>query len=192
MTHAHCAQAQNKPVCILVVGDSLSAEFGLAPGTGWVEQLKLALARELPTAVVNNASIPGNTTSHGVIRLKRLLQQQTPTHVIIELGAVDALGGLPLDLIKKNLAEMIALVQSTQAEVFLIGMQVPSKHSQAYSEQFKNIFSELATDTHTAVVTFEGFAEQRQYFQADGIHPNESAQTQILKNVRQILNRLLP
>jgi acyl-CoA thioesterase-1 len=103
MTQSHCVQEQIKPVRILVVGDSLSTEYGLAPRTGWVEQLKLALDRELPTAVVKNASNAGNTTSHGVSRLNSLLLQQTPTHVIIALGAVDALRGLPLDLTKKIL-----------------------------------------------------------------------------------------
>ena len=192
MTQSQCVQEPIKPVRILVVGDSLSTEFGLAPGTGWVEQLKLALDQELPTAVLKNASIAGNTTSHGVSRLPSLLLQETPTHVIIGLGGFDASRGLPLDLIEKNLTEMIALVQSTQAEVVLIGMQTLSNHDPTYSEQFKNVFSEIATSTHAALVTFEGFAEQRQYFQADGVHPNETAQPQILKNVRQALDRLLP
>ncbi len=192
MTQSKCDQEQNKPIRILVVGDSLSTEHGLAPGTGWVERLKLALDRDLPTAVVKNASIAGNTTSHGVSRLQSLLLQETPTHVIIELGGFDASRGLPLDLIEKNLTEMIAMVQSTQAEVVLIGMQTPSNHDPSYSEQFKNIFSEIATSTHSALVTFEGFTEQRQYFQADGVHPNETAQPEILKNIRQALDRLLP
>lgn len=189
-----CAQTHTQSTRILVVGDSLSAEYGLARHKGWVEQLKLALAKERPTAVVMNASISGDTTSGGVSRLSALLTQHAPTQVMIELGANDALRGLPLEMTQTNLAKMIALAQAANAEVILIGMQIPPNYGRQYAERFKNLFAELAASTSCALVPFlfEGFADQREYFQADGIHPNESAQALMLKNVRVALDRLLP
>jgi acyl-CoA thioesterase-1 len=187
------AAAQRIPPRILVVGDSLSAEYGLARSTGWVEQLKVALSATPPAASVINASISGDTTSGGVARIDAALKQHQPTIVIIELGANDALRGLPLTLTQKNIAEIIVRCQAIGAKVVLVGMQIPPNYGREYAQGFKNLFIDTATQTRAALVPFlfEGFADKRQYFQADGIHPNESAQSLMLATVRQALDPLL-
>jgi acyl-CoA thioesterase-1 len=187
------AQPATQAARILVVGDSLSAEYGLARNTGWVEQLKVALASAPNPATVLNASISGDTTSGGLARIDAALRQHQPTIVILELGANDALRGLPLTLTQKNITELITRCQAIGAKVVLVGMQIPPNYGRGYAEGFKNIFSNAATQTGAALVPFlfEGFADQRQYFQADGIHPNESAQPLILATVRLALDPLL-
>lgn len=182
-----------QPHRILVVGDSLSAEYGLARNTGWVEQLRVALANHLPGTTVANASISGDTTSGGVTRLDAALKQHRPTIVLLELGANDALRGLPLALTQKNLIDMSQRAQAAGAKVVLIGMQIPPNYGREYSQGFKNVFVQTAAQTDAALVPFllEGFADQKQYFQADGIHPNESAQSNMLTTVRKILDPLL-
>ena len=187
------AQPATPAARILVVGDSLSAEYGLARNTGWVEQLKSALARAAKPATVINASISGDTTSGGLARIDAALKQHQPTIVILELGANDALRGLPLTLTQKNITEMIARSRAIGAKVVLVGMQIPPNYGREYAQGFKNMFSNAAAQTGAALVPFlfEGFADQRQYFQADGIHPNESAQHLMLATVRLALDPLL-
>lgn len=187
------AQPTTQAARILVVGDSLSAEYGLARNTGWVEQLKVALSAAPNPATVMNASISGDTTSGGLARIDAALKQHQPTIVILELGANDALRGLPLTLTQKNITELIARCQAIGAKVVLVGMQIPPNYGREYSLGFKNIFSNAANQTGAALVPFllEGFADQRQYFQADGIHPNESAQPLMLATVRLALDPLL-
>ena len=187
------AQPTKQTPRILVVGDSLSAEYGLARNTGWVEQLKVALATAPVPATVMNASISGDTTSGGLARIDAALTQHQPTIVILELGANDALRGLPLTLTQKNITELIARCQAAGAKVVLVGMQIPPNYGREYAQGFKNIFSTVAAQTSAALVPFlfEGFADQRQFFQADGIHPNESAQPLMLATVRLALDPLL-
>ncbi|PHY06370.1 MAG: arylesterase [Alcaligenaceae bacterium] len=186
-------QPLGKPHRILVVGDSLSAEYGLARNTGWVVQLKVALANELAGTTVANASISGDTTSGGVTRLDAALKQHRPTIVLLELGANDALRGLPLTLTQKNLIDMSQRAKAAGAKVVLIGMQIPPNYGRDYAQGFKNVFVQTAAQTDAALVPFllEGFADQKQYFQADGIHPNENAQSKMLATVRKILDPLL-
>lgn len=187
------AQATTQATRILIIGDSLSAEYGLARNTGWVEQLNLALAKAPTPATVINSSISGDTTSGGLARIDAALKQHQPTIVIVELGANDALRGLPLTLTQKNLTEMIVRSQAIGAKTVLVGMQIPPNYGREYADGFKNMFSNIATQTGSALVPFlfEGFADQRQYFQADGIHPNEMAQRLILATVRLALDPLL-
>jgi len=188
------AQPTTSATRILIVGDSLSAEYGLARNTGWVEQLNLALTKTLTPSTVINSSISGDTTSGGLARIDAALKQHQPTIVIVELGANDALRGLPLTLTQKNLTEMIARSQAIGAKIVLVGMQIPPNYGREYADGFKNMFSNIATQTGSALVPFlfEGFADKRQYFQADGIHPNESAQRLMLETVRLALDPLLP
>ena len=188
------AQATTQATRILIIGDSLSAEYGLARNTGWVEQLKVALAKAPTPVTVINASISGDTTSGGLARIDAALKQHQPTIVIVELGANDALRGLPLTLTQKNLTEMIVRSQAIGAKIVLVGMQIPPNYGREYADGFKNMFSNIATQTGSALVPFlfEGFADKRQYFQADGIHPNESAQRLMLATVRLALDPLLP
>ena len=178
---------------ILVIGDSLSAEYGLRRHSGWVELLSATVSK-LPTpATVINASISGDTTSGGLTRIDAALSRHQPTIVILELGANDALRGLPLTLTQKNITEMIVRSQTAGAKVVLVGMQIPPNYGREYTQGFKKLFSSVAAQTGVALVPFlfEGFADQRQYFQADGIHPNETAQPLMLATIRQALDPLL-
>ena len=137
-------QAQASGRTILVVGDSLSAEYGLRRGSGWVALLEQRLAREKIAARVVNASVSGDTTSGGRSRLAALLEREKPTHVVIELGGNDALRGLPLAMTEDNLATMTRAAQAAGARVLLVGMQVPPNYGAAYGEQFARLFGQVA------------------------------------------------
>ena len=189
------AFAAGSPV-ILVVGDSLSAEYGLKRGTGWVPLLEQRLAQEKIAANVVNASISGDTTSGGRSRLPALLQQHKPTHVVIELGSNDALRGLPLALTDENLSQMVDLARKAGARVLLVGMQVPPNYGSAYAKQFSDVFEKVAKRHQAALVPFllEGIADgpdPLKLFQADRIHPKEEAQPRMLDNVWPELKKLL-
>lgn len=189
------ATAAGTPV-ILVVGDSLSAEYGLKRGTGWVALLEARLAREKVAAKVVNASISGDTTSGGRARLPALLAQHKPTHVVIELGGNDALRGLPLSGTEDNLAQMAQAAQKAGARVLLVGMQVPPNYGTDYTNRFAAVFTQVAKKHRTGLVPFllEGVADvpdARALFQADGIHPRAEAQPRMLENVWPELRKLL-
>jgi len=174
---------------ILVVGDSLSAEYGIRRKMGWVSLLEQKLKTIAPTVEVINASISGDTTSGGRSRFAALLVRHTPQLVIIELGGNDALRGLPLAMSQANLTAMVDQAQKAGANVILVGMQIPPNYGREYSQTFKNMFSEIATAKQTALVPFllEGFGSQSEMFQADGIHPNESAQPIMMETVLKVL-----
>ncbi len=181
---------------ILVVGDSLSAEYGLKRGTGWVALLEQRLAREKIAARVVNASISGDTTSGGRARLAPLLQQHKPTHVVIELGANDALRGLPLNNTEQNLAQMAQAAQKAGARVLLVGMQVPPNYGSDYANRFSGLFEKVAKQTKSGHVGFflKGVADvpdPLRMFQADRIHPKEEAHPLMLDNVWPELRKLL-
>ena len=181
---------------ILVVGDSLSAEYGLKRGSGWVALLEQRLKVEKLPATVVNASISGDTTSGGRSRLGALLAQHRPTHVIIELGGNDALRGLPLQLTEDNLKQMTQAAQKAGARVLLIGMQVPPNYGKDYSARFAAMYAGVAKANKTALVPFflKGLADTSdatRLFQADRIHPREEAQPIMLANVWPELKKLL-
>jgi acyl-CoA thioesterase-1 len=189
------AAAAPAPV-ILVVGDSLSAEYGLKRGTGWVALLERRLAHEKIPAKVVNASISGDTTAGGRSRLPALLKQHHPTHVILELGANDALRGLPLASTEDNLAHMTAAAQQAGARVLLVGMQVPPNYGSDYTRRFAALFEQVARAHKAGLVPFllAGVADApdaRALFQADGIHPRAEAHPRILDNVWPALRKLL-
>lgn len=178
---------------VLVIGDSLSAEYGIKRGTGWVSLLSERLARrDTPWRVVN-ASISGDTTSGGVTRLPALLQQHVPKIVVIELGANDALRGLSLSVTTKNLSTLIDLAQKAGAKVVLVGMQVPPNFGANYTREFSMLFQKLAKQHRTALVPFffQGMAADPDFFQEDRLHPNERAQPHLLENVWVVLSSLL-
>jgi len=196
---AHAADAQASAArerVILVVGDSLSAEYGLRRGSGWVALLEQRLATERIAARVVNASISGDTTSGGRSRLDALLAQHKPTHLLIELGGNDALRGLPLSMTRDNLAYMARQGKAAGARVVLIGMQVPPNYGAGYTRDFAQGFRDVAAQTGAALVPFllkdiaDGPDAQR-WFQADRIHPNESAHPRMLDNVWPVLRKLL-
>ena len=182
---------------ILVIGDSLSAEYGLRRGSGWVALLEQRLAREKIAARVVNASISGDTTSGGRSRLPALLAQHRPTHVVLELGGNDALRGLPLSGTEDNLAQMAQAAQKAGARVLLVGMQVPPNYGTDYANRFAGLFEKVAKQYRTGLVPFllkgvADAADPRALFQADGIHPREDAQPKMLDNVWPELRKLLP
>jgi acyl-CoA thioesterase I len=184
------------PLKLLVLGDSLSAEYGLARGKGWVALLEAQLQRDGIQAQVVNASISGETTSGGKSRLAALLKTHQPSHVVIELGANDALRGLALTDTEKNLNDMIALAKSQRAQVLLVGMQVPPNYGADYTKQFAAVFVRVAQQSKTPLVPFllKGVADRpdaANWFQADRIHPTEQAHPQMLANVWAGLKPLL-
>jgi acyl-CoA thioesterase-1 len=170
---------------ILVVGDSLSAEYGLRRDTGWVKLIADKLRADAPEYQILNSSISGDTTSGGRARLPAALSTHKPRIVIIELGSNDALRGLSLAATRDNLSSMIETAKTRNADVLLVGMQIPPNYGRAYTEQFERIFSELANQHDAKLVPFllEGMATNMELFQADGIHPNEAAQAILADNV---------
>jgi acyl-CoA thioesterase-1 len=170
---------------ILVLGDSLSAEYGLPRDTGWVKLLADRLAKEAAQYSVVNASISGETTSGGRTRLPRLLQQHRPSVLVLQLGANDGLRGLPPAAMRENLAAMIEASRAAGARVLLVGIRIPPNYGREYSERFAAVFGQLAREQKVAVVPFllDGFADDLRYFQDDRIHPNESAQPRMLDTV---------
>jgi acyl-CoA thioesterase I len=181
---------------ILVLGDSLSAEYGLKRGSGWVALLEQRLQTRKISASVVNASISGDTTSGGLSRLAALLAQHKPSHVIIELGANDALRGLPLELTQGNLNQLTRMAQKTGAKVLLLGMQVPPNYGRDYSERFLGTFAVVAQTNKAALVPFllKGVADapdSLRLFQSDRIHPTAEAHPQLLDNVWPELQKLL-
>jgi acyl-CoA thioesterase-1 len=193
---ASAAARAARPQKILVVGDSLSAEYGLQRGSGWVALLATRLAKEHPEASVVNASISGDTTSGGLARLPALLRQHQPTLVVLELGGNDALRGLPLDTSRSNLTEMAKLAKAGNARVLILGMQIPPNYGRSYGERFAAMFDEVARSQGAALVPFmlKGVADgpqAEQMFQADRIHPVAGAHPIILANVWPVLEPLL-
>lgn len=186
-----------QPPLILVVGDSLSAEYGLQRGSGWVALLQERLKKDKVPASVVNASISGDTTSGGRSRLPALLKQHRPAVVVIELGGNDALRGLPLTMTRDNLATMARAARERGAQVLLVGMEMPPNYGAKYAQDFRNLFTSVAKAEKTALVPFllKGVADgpdPLKLFQTDRIHPNESAHPMMLANVWPALRKLLP
>ena len=181
---------------ILVVGDSLSAEYGLERGSGWVSLLEKRLAQEKVAATVVNASISGDTTSGGRSRLAALLQLYQPTHVILELGGNDALRGLPLAMTQTNLTQMAQAAKAAGARVLIVGMQLPPNYGRKYSDDFAALYAAVAKNEGAALVPFmlKGVADVPQsdtLFQPDRIHPRAQAHPTILANIWPVLAPLL-
>lgn len=181
---------------VLVVGDSISAEYGLPRGTGWVALLQKQLdSGRIPARLVN-ASISGDTTAGGRARLPQLLKTHQPKVLLLELGANDALRGLPLAQTQANLTAMTQLAQQSGAKVLLLGMQVPPNYGASYTRQFAQVFADVGKAQKAAVLPFllKGVADAPdalQYFQSDRIHPNAKAQARIAGNVLPELKKLL-
>lgn len=179
---------------VLIVGDSLSSEYGIRRNSGWVELLRQRLTQQVQNPpVVINASISGDTTSGGLTRLPALLERHKPGLVVIELGGNDALRGLSLDLTRLNLTRMAELSKRAGATVVIVGMQIPPNYGPTYSSAFRDLFGQVATTTGSALVPFllAGLETDRTLFIEDGIHPAESAQPLLLENVWPVLAPLL-
>jgi len=176
-----------------VLGDSLSASFGIDQSTGWVSQLEKKLTDTKYPHQVVNASISGETTQGGLQRLPQLLTKYQPRIVILELGGNDGLRGLSIDLIKTNLQTMISKTMQSNAKALLVGMRLPPNYGQIYTDHFHQIYVDLAQSNKIPVVPFllAGIATQKNLMQEDGIHPREEAQSLMLENVWKHLQPLL-
>ncbi|MEX3809766.1 arylesterase [Paraburkholderia sp. BR13439] len=191
---AHAANAPEpaKPV-IVVLGDSISAEYGLPRDTGWVALMRQRLAEERIDYSVANASISGDTTSGGRARLPALMERLKPSIVIVELGANDALRGVPLSTTEANLRTIIEQAQQGHAKVVLVGMYVPPNYGPDYTQKFHGLYGQLSKEFHLPLVPFllAGIADNPDMFQADQIHPTQQAQPLLLNNVWPAVKPLL-
>lgn len=186
------AHATSKPV-VLVLGDSLSAGYGLDADTGWVHLLEQKLKSQgLPHTVVN-ASISGETTAGGLARLPTLLDRHRPQLVLVELGGNDGLRALPIKSLRSNLERIIDLSSTAGATAVLFEMRIPENYGVTYTEAFTRSFTEVASSKNVPLVPFllEPFATDPAAFQADGIHPSAKVQPQILDTVWPSLQPLL-
>lgn len=170
---------------ILIFGDSISAGYGLKSNESWSHLLQNRLINQKYNYKVINASLSGDTTGGGKLRIENVLRKHQPDIVLIELGGNDGLRGLSLKTMKNNLSYMIDLSLKFKHQVLLVGMQLPPNYGKTYTKQFSNIYKNLATDKNISLVPFllSGIAEDSSFFQNDQIHPNAKAQTYLLDNV---------
>lgn len=177
----------------MVLGDSLSAAYGIAQARGWVALLGERLERERPDYIVVNASISGDTSSGGSSRIARTLQQHAPSVLILELGANDGLRGLPVAQMKQNLSAIIQQAQKAGTRVLLVGMKLPPNYGPDYTQAFEATYAELAKRHKTALVPFllEDFATKPELFQSDRVHPTAEAQPLMMTRVWEALRPLL-
>ncbi len=165
-------------ITVLVLGDSISAGYGLASGVGWVDLLDKRLRRQNQSTKVVNASITGDTSVGGLQRIPQTLATHKPDIVILELGGNDGLRGLSLKELRQNLTEITSLSQQAGADVLILGMRIPSNYGDAYTTRFHQAFAKVADKTSASLMPFflEPVAMNRSLFQDDGIHPNSAAQ----------------
>ena len=187
------ASAHSASKTVLVLGDSLSAEYGLQRGEGWVALLEKRLKESAIDATIVNASISGETTSGGKSRLATLLAKEHPNLLVVELGANDGLRGLPLVETEKNLRDIVTAAKKINARVLLIGMQLPPNYGTDYTRHFAALFPTVAKETHAALVPFmfDSIVTQPQLFQADRIHPTAAAHPIILNTIWPFIKPLL-
>lgn len=178
---------------ILVVGDSLSAAYGMNQEQGWVALLQQQLQQAAKDYVVVNASVSGDTTSNGLERLPASLKKYHPVITIIALGGNDGLRGLSLSVIKQNLNAMIVAAKQADSKVLLIGVRLPQNYGPVYTDAFQQIFPDIAADHHVSLVPvmLKNIDDDRSLFQADGIHPKAEAQKTIMSNIWPVLRPML-
>ncbi len=185
--------AYAKGAHILIVGDSLSAGYGLSTGEGWVDLLTKKLAAEKFSATVTNASISGDTTAGGLSRLPALLAKHSPTLVVIELGGNDGLRGSPVAAARANLLKMAELSKAAGAKVLIVGMRMPPNFGPSYTAQFEGMYADVAKAVGGGLVPFflEKIATDLTKFQADRIHPTAAAQPALVDTVWPSLVKLI-
>lgn len=178
---------------LLVLGDSLSAGYGIAPEQGWVHLLRQRLNERGVALEVVNASVSGETTSGGLSRLPALLETHQPVVVLIELGANDGLRGTPLNIVRSNLVALVQAAQQGGARVLLIGNRLPPNYGPQYTEAFFDLFAQVAEEQDVPLVPFllEGVAQDWDLMQNDGYHPTAQAQPLLLERVWPVLQPLL-
>ncbi len=189
---APAAPASGQPA-LVVLGDSLSAEYGLPRDTGWVALLRQRLAAERIDYSVANASVSGDTTSGGRARLPAVLQRLKPSIVVVELGANDALRGVPVATTERNLRDIIAAARNAHAQVVLVGMYVPPNYGPDYTQKFHAVYTRLSKELGVPLVPFllAGIENKPEMFQSDQMHPAQQAQRVLLDNVWPALKPLL-
>ena len=191
--HTVAAQDNADSPTLLVIGDSISAAYGLDLEQGWVALLERRLAQRAPSWTVVNASISGDTSGGGRQRLPALLAQHQPDILVIELGGNDGLRGFPVARLQQNLTAMTEQAQQMGAEVLLLAMEIPPNFGRRYTDMFRASFSAVATETGAVTSPFilEGIATVPGQMQADGIHPTANAQPRLLSNVWSALEPLV-
>lgn len=179
---------------ILVLGDSLSAAYGLAPQEGWVALLDQRLRTGAQPETVVNASISGETTAGGLARLPALLAEHRPALVIVELGANDGLRGLPLAEIRANLAGMLTAIRDAKARALLLGIELPINYGARYRNGLRTMYRGLADEFNVPLVPFllDGVALDPALMQDDGLHPKAAGEPKVLANVWAVLASMLP
>ncbi|WP_063549764.1 arylesterase [Burkholderia territorii] len=190
---ATAAASTSGQPALVVLGDSLSAEYGLPRDTGWVALLRQRLATERIDYSVANASVSGDTTSGGRARLPAVLQRLKPSIVVVELGSNDALRGVPLATTEQNLRDIIADARQARAKVVLVGMYVPANYGPDYTRKFHAVYTRLSKELGVPLVPFllAGIENKPEMFQADQMHPAQQAQGILLDNVWPTLKPLL-
>lgn len=190
---AHAAIAPTARPAIVVLGDSISAEYGLPRDSGWVALLRQKLQQERLDYSVANGSVSGDTTSGGRARLPALLERLRPAIVIVELGGNDALRGVPLSTTEDNLRWIIEQSRQHNAKVLLVGMRVPPNYGADYAQKFHALYGSVAREQKVPLVPFllAGIENKPELFQPDQIHPSQAAQPLLLNNVWPALKPLL-
>lgn len=180
---------------VLILGDSISAGYGINPHAGWVALLEQKLSSVSDDNEVNviNASVSGNTSSDGLARLPKLIEAHTPDIIVVELGGNDGLRGHPLKVMESNLNSIIALGKNAGSEVILAGIEIPPNYGQRYTDEFKKVFVRVAEKNDVPFIPFilEGIALEPELMQDDGIHPTEDAQPLLLENIWPSLKEIL-
>ncbi len=185
------AIAQTRP--LLVLGDSLSAAYGLSPEQGWVALLEQRLQAATPPHRIVNASISGETTAGGLARLPALLVAEKPALVIVELGANDGLRGLPLAEIRANLTSILRAIHVANARALLLGIELPVNYGPRYRDELRLMYRDLAAEFKVPLVPFllDGVALDPALMQPDGLHPRAAGELKVLENVWTVLEKVL-
>ena len=178
---------------LLIIGDSLSAAYGIPVESGWVALLQQQLAAQHPDWNIVNASISGDTTANARARMPQAVSRHQPDIVVLELGGNDGLRGLSLDAMRDNLAAMIELAQADGAGILLVGVDLPPNYGPHYTEKFREVYRALAADYQVTLLPslLDGVGTRTELMQTDGIHPNGKAQADIAARVRKYLEPLL-
>ena len=178
---------------LLILGDSISAGFGIKQSQNWTTLMKSSFSKEGKSLIIINSSISGDTTSGGLSRINRDLNTYKPDFVLVELGGNDALRGYPISRIKQNLLKIISIISNNQSTPIIMQIKIPPNYGKKYIEAFENIYSEVASETDAKLISFmlENVALREDLMQPDGIHPNEKAQPFITEQIKKEIGYLI-
>ena len=178
---------------LLILGDSISAGFGIKQSQNWTTLLKSSFSKEGKSLKIINSSISGDTTSGGLSRINRDLNTYKPDFVLVELGGNDALRGYPISRIKQNLLKIVSIISDNQSIPIIMQIKIPPNYGKKYIEAFENIYSEVASETNAKLISFmlENVALRDDLMQPDGIHPNEKAQPFITEQIKKEIGYLI-